>query len=407
MLVRDSEWNTPGMARAPAFTLLVRNLRWWAGDTATISLGRERTIMMNAALKTFAPSALALLLILPATASAREAETQQKLANVVILATGGTIAGAGASAANSATYQAAKLGVDKLIAGVPELADLANVRGEQVMQIASESITNDDLLKLAKRVAELADSEDVDGIVITHGTDTLEETAYFLNLVEKTEKPIVVVGSMRPGTAMSADGMLNLYNAVAVASDKQSRGKGVLVTMNDEIQSGRDVSKSVNIKTEAFKSAWGPMGMVVEGKSYWFRLPAKRHTTQSEFDIKQISSLPQVDIAYSYGNVTDTAYKALAQSGAKAIIHAGTGNGSVSSRVVPALQELHKNGVQIIRSSHVNQGGFVLRNAEQPDDKYDWVVAHDLNPQKARILAMVAMTRTQDSKELQRIFWEY
>ncbi len=362
---------------------------------------------MNAALKTFAPSALALLLILPTAASAKEAETQQKLANVVLLATGGTIAGAGASAANSATYQAAKLGVDKLIAGVPELADLANVRGEQVMQIASESITNEDLLKLAKRVSELADSNDVDGIVVTHGTDTLEETAYFLNLVEKTDKPIVVVGSMRPGTAMSADGMLNLYNAVAVASDKQSRGKGVLVTMNDEIQSGRDVSKSVNIKTEAFKSAWGPMGMVVEGKSYWFRLPAKRHTTNSEFDIKQISALPQVDIAYSYGNVSDTAYKALAQSGAKAIIHAGTGNGSVSSRVVPALQELHKNGVQIIRSSHVNQGGFVLRNAEQPDDKYDWVVAHDLNPQKARILAMVAMTKTQDSKELQRIFWEY
>jgi glutamin-(asparagin-)ase len=248
---------------------------------------------MNAALKTFAPSALALLLILPATASAKEAETQQKLANVVILATGGTIAGAGASAANSATYQAAKLGVDKLIAGVPELADIANVRGEQVMQIASESISNDDLLKLGKRVAELADSKDVDGIVITHGTDTLEETAYFLNLVEKTDKPIVVVGSMRPGTAMSADGMLNLYNAVAVASDKQSRGKGVLVTMNDEIQSGRDVSKSVNIKTEAFKSAWGPLGMVVEGKSYWFRLPAKRHTVNSEFDIKQISSLPR------------------------------------------------------------------------------------------------------------------
>lgn len=266
---------------------------------------------------------------------------------------------------------------------------------------------NENLLQLGKRVAELAESQDVDGIVITHGTDTLEETAYFLNLVEKTDKPIVVVGSMRPGTAMSADGMLNLYNAVAVAGSQDARGKGVLVTMNDEIQSGRDVSKSVNIKTEAFKSPWGPLGMVVEGKSYWFRLPAKRHTVNSEFDIKQISSLPAVDIAYGYGNVTDTAYKALAQNGAKAIIHAGTGNGSVSSRVAPALQELRKNGVQIIRSSHVNAGGFVLRNAEQPDDKNDWIVAHDLNPQKARILAMVAMTRTQDSKELQRIFWEY
>ena len=241
---------------------------------------------MKSAFKTLVPGALALLLLLPAALQAKEVETQAKLANVVILATGGTIAGAGASAANSATYQAAKVGVEQLIAGVPELSKLANVRGEQVMQIASESITNENLLQLGRRVAELADSKDVDGIVITHGTDTLEETAYFLNLVEKTDKPIIVVGSMRPGTAMSADGMLNLYNAVAVASSKEARGKGVLVTMNDEIQSGRDVSKMINIKTEAFKSPWGPLGMVVEGKSYWFRLPAKRHTMDSEFDIK-------------------------------------------------------------------------------------------------------------------------
>ncbi|MFZ3279832.1 asparaginase [Pseudomonas sp.] len=362
---------------------------------------------MKSAFNTLVPGALALLLLLPTALQAKEVETQAKLANVVVLATGGTIAGAGASAANSATYQAAKVGIEQLIAGIPELNKLANVRGEQVMQIASESITNDNLLQLGRRVAELADSKDVDGIVITHGTDTLEETAYFLNLVEKTDKPIIVVGSMRPGTAMSADGMLNLYNAVAVASSKEAHGKGVLVTMNDEIQSGRDVSKMINIKTEAFKSAWGPLGMVVEGKSYWFRLPAKRHTMDSEFDIKNIKSLPDVEIAYSYGNVSDTAYKALAQSGAKAIIHAGTGNGSVSSRVVPTLQALRKDGVQIIRSSHVNAGGFVLRNAEQPDDKYDWVVAHDLNPQKARILAMVALTKTNDSKELQRMFWEY
>lgn len=362
---------------------------------------------MKDVLHSFTPGVLALMLLLPQGLQAKESEPQQKLANVVILATGGTIAGAGASAANSATYQAAKVPVEQLIAGVPELKNLANVRGEQVFQIASESITNDNLLQLGKHVAKLAESDDVDGIVITHGTDTLEETAYFLNVVEHTDKPIVVVGSMRPGTAMSADGMLNLYNAVAVASNKESRGKGVLVTMNDEIHSGRDVSKSVNIKTEAFKSPWGPLGMVVEGKSYWFRLPAKRHTINSEFDIQKISSLPRVDIAYGYGNVDDTTYKAFAQAGAKAIIHAGTGNGSVASRVAPTLQGLRKDGLQIIRSSHVNQGGFVLRNAEQPDDKNDWVVAHDLNPQKARILASVALTKTADSKELQRIFWEY
>lgn len=327
--------------------------------------------------------------------------------NVVILATGGTIAGAGADVAKSATYQAAKVPVDQLIAGIPTLANVAQVRGEQVFQIASESFTNEQLLTLGKRVAALAKRDDVDGIVITHGTDTLEETAYFLNLVVHTDKPIVVVGSMRPGTAMSADGMLNLFNAVNVAASQDAHGKGVLVTMNDEINSGRDVSKMINIRTDAFKSPWGALGMVVEGKNYWFRLPAKRHTTNSEFDIEKIEALAPVEIAYAYGNVSDTAYRAFADKGAKAIIHAGTGNGSVANRLVPVLRELRGKGIQIIRSSHVNAGGFVLRNAEQPDDKYDWVVAHDLNPQKARILAAVALTQTNDSKELQRIFWEY
>ena len=327
--------------------------------------------------------------------------------NVVVLATGGTIAGAGASAANSATYAAAKVPVDKLLAGLPELANVAKVSGEQVFQIASESFTNEHLLQLGRRVSALAKQADVDGIVITHGTDTLEETAYFLNLVVHTTKPIVVVGSMRPGTALSADGALNLYDAVSVAASKDAAGKGVLATMNDEIQSGRDVSKAVNLRTDAFKCPWGPLGMIVEGKTYWFRSPAKRHTTATEFDIDQLERLAPVDIAYGAGNASPTAYKAFAEGGARAVIHAGTGNGSVSSAVVPALQALRGQGVHIIRSSRVAGGGFVLRNAEQPDDKYDWVVAHDLNPQKARILAAVALTRTGEAKELQRMFMEY
>lgn len=334
------------------------------------------------------------------------AAAQADKPNVVILATGGTIAGAGASALNSASYTAAKVPVDKLIAGLPEIGGIANVRGEQVFQIASESFTNDHLLKLGKRVSALAKQADVDGIVITHGTDTLEETAYFLNLVVRTSKPIVMVGSMRPGTALSADGALNLLNAVTVAASKDAAGKGVLVTMNDEIQSGRDVSKAVNIKTEAFKSQWGPLGMVVEGQNYWFRAPVKRHTAQSEFNIDEIQALAPVEIVYGYGNVPGQAYESAAKTGAKALIHGGTGNGSVADRIVPVLQSLRGQGVQVIRSSRVPDG-FVLRNAEQPDDKYDWVVAHDLKPQKARILAAVALTKTTDSKELQRIFWTY
>jgi len=334
------------------------------------------------------------------------AAAQSAKPNVVILATGGTIAGAGASALNSATYAAAKVPVDKLLAGLPELANVANVKGEQVSQIASESFTNDNLMKLGKRVSALVKQADVDGIVVTHGTDTLEETAYFLNLVIRTSKPIVVVGSMRPGTALSADGALNLYDAVSVAASKDAGGKGVLVTMNDEIQSGRDVTKKINIKTEAFKSQWGPLGMVVEGNNYWFRAPVKRHTAQSEFNIDEFEALAPVEIVYGYGNVSRTALDAVGKSGIKALIHGGTGNGSVADRIVPVLQEVRAKGIQVIRSSRVPDG-FVLRNAEQPDDKYDWVVAHDLNPQKARILAAVALTKTADSKELQRIFWQY
>jgi len=347
------------------------------------------------------------VLAIVSTVIVSSAAIAQNKPNVIILATGGTIAGAGADVTNSATYQAAKVPVDKLIAGIPQLSNVAAVRGEQVFQIASESFRNDDLLKLGKRVAALARQDDVDGIVITHGTDTTEETAYFLNLVIHTEKPIVVVASMRPGTAMSADGMLNLYDAVSVAGSKDARGRGVLVVMNDEINSGRDVTKAINIKVEAFKSPWGALGLVVEGKNYWFRRLDKRHTMTSEFDIEKINALPLVEIAYAGGNVNDSAYRAFANAGARAIIHAGPGNGSVAGPLVPVLQELRGKGIQIIRSSHVNAGGFVLRNAEQPDDKYDWIVAHDLNPQKARVLATVALTSTQDSKELQRIFWEY
>ncbi len=339
-------------------------------------------------------------------AMASLAMAQAAKPNVVILATGGTIAGAGASALNSATYAAAKVGVDKLIAGLPELATVANVRGEQVFQVASESLTNDNLLTLAKRVSALAKQSDVDGIVITHGTDTVEETAYFLTLVERTSKPIVMVASMRPGTALSADGALNLFDAVAVAGSKDAVGKGVLLTMNDTIESGRDVSKNINIKTNAFSSQWGPLGMIVEGKNYWFRAPVKRHTMNSEFDIDTITALPNVGIAMGYEGVEPTAIEALGKSGVKALIHAGTGNGSVANRIVPYLQKVRADGAIVIRSARVPDG-FVLRNAEQPDDKYDWVVSHDLRPQKARILAMVALTKTSDTKELQRIFWEY
>ncbi|WP_336151328.1 type II asparaginase [Acinetobacter ursingii] len=329
--------------------------------------------------------------------------------NVVVVATGGTIAGAGASSTNSATYTAAKVPVDALINAVPQVKDLANVSGVQALQIASESITDKELLSLARQVNDLVKKPSVNGIVITHGTDTLEETAFFLNLVIHTDKPIVVVGSMRPSTALSADGPLNLYSAVALAASDEAKNKGVMVLMNDSIFAARDVTKTINIHTNAFASQWGALGTLVEGKPYWFRSSVKRFNNTSEFNIENIKGdqLPLVQIVYGSDSMLPDAYLAYAKAGAKAIIHAGTGNGSVANYIVPTLRQLHdEQGIQIIRSSRVPQG-FVLRNAEQPDDKYGWIVSHDLNPQKARLLAALALTKTNDAKEIQRMFWQY
>lgn len=329
--------------------------------------------------------------------------------NVVVVATGGTIAGAGASSTNSATYTAAKVPVDALINAVPQVKDLANVSGVQALQIASESITDKELLSLARQVNDLVKKPSVNGIVITHGTDTLEETAFFLNLVIHTDKPIVIVGSMRPSTALSADGPLNLYSAVALAASDDAKNKGVMVLMNDSIFAARDVTKTINIHTNAFASQWGALGTLVEGKPYWFRSSVKRNTNNSEFNIENIKGdqLPIVQIVYGSDSMLPDAYLAYAKAGAKAIVNAGTGNGSVANYIVPVLRQLHDTqGLQIIRSSRVPQG-FVLRNAEQPDDKYGWVVAHDLNPQKARLLTALALTKTSNPQEIQRMFWEY
>lgn len=350
--------------------------------------------------KTFSALALALTVCLPSTLYAKN--------NVVVVATGGTIAGAGASATNSATYTAAKVPVDALLNAVPQIQELANVSGVQALQIASESITDKELIQLARKVNELVKDPKVNGLVITHGTDTMEETAFFLNLVIHTDKPIVLVGSMRPGTALSADGPLNLYNAVALASSDSAKGKGTLVMMNDNVYAARDVAKTINIHTNAFNSQWGALGTVVEGKTYWFRTSTKLHNDSSAFNIEDIKgdALPLVQIVYGSDNMLPESYLALQKAGVQAIVNAGTGNGSVPNYIVPTLVKLQQEGIQIVRSSRVADG-FVLRNAEQPDDKYGWVVAHDLNPQKARLLTALALTKTKDAKTLQEMFYNY
>jgi L-asparaginase type II len=330
-----------------------------------------------------------------------------RLANVTILATGGTIAGTGATSTTTVGYTAATVGVQNLIKAVPELAKVANVTGEQVFQIASENMSNEHWLALAKRVNALLSQPNVDGIVITHGTDTLEETAYFLNLVVKSRKPVVLVGAMRPSTALSADGPINLYNSVLLAASQDAVGKGVLVAMNDQIQTAREVTKMNTSTLDSFRSPeLGMIGYIQGSKPFFYRQSTRKHTVDSEFDVGALQSLPSVDIVYGYANVGPVAVDAFVGAGAKGIIHAGVGDGSLAAKVVPALKSARQKGVVVVRASRVGQG-ILARNGEANDDELDFVVSDTLNAQKARILLMLALTKTSNTKDIQRMFYTY
>lgn len=345
-------------------------------------------------------------LFLPA-AQAQNTAATENLPNVVILATGGTIAGSGATTTTTVGYTAAKVGVEALIDAVPELKKVAHVRGEQTMQIASENMDHPHWLLLAKRVNDLLARNDVDGIVITHGTDTIEETAYFLNLVVKSDKPVVIVGAMRPSTAISADGPINLYNAVLLAGSKEAVGKGVLVALNDQINGARDVTKTNTTSMDTFKTPeLGFLGYILGGKPYFYRESTRKHTSQTEFDVRNLDTLPKVDIVYAYENMNPVAFNAFVAAGDQGIVHAGTGDGSLAKVMVPIIQDARKNGIVVIRASRTGQG-IVARNGEANDDQLDTVTADTLNPQKARILLMLALTKTHDTKEIRRMFDTY
>lgn len=332
------------------------------------------------------------------------AHAKQK--NIVVIATGGTISGAGDSAVGS-KYSAAKIGIEQVIKNTPSLAKLANVTAEQLIQISSQDLDNVTWLKIAHRVNELLNKGSVDGVVITHGTDTMEETAYFLNLVVKSKKPVVLVGSMRPSTSSSADGALNLYNAVALAASDVAARKGVLVMMNDEIFAARDVTKTSTINVASFKSnTSGAIGYVYYGKAEIYYDPLRVHTFATEFKVKKLADLPKVDIIYAHVNQDASVVDHLVKGGAKAIIVAGVGDGNVNKETLQKLIEARKNGVLIVRSSRVGTG-IVVPNVEFSDDELGFVTADNLSPQKARILAMLALTKTESLKKIREIFNKY
>ena len=326
---------------------------------------------------------------------------------IMILATGGTIAGAQPSS-TEVGYKSGSFSVDDLIKAVPPLKDLADISGEQVANIGSQTMNNEVWLKLAARVNAVLKG-DVDGVVITHGTDTIEETAYFLGLVVKSDKPVVLVGSMRPATAISADGPANLYNAVALAANPDAKGRGPLVVLNDEIHYAREVEKMNTTQLDTFKSPnRGRAGVMNTGKAYFFSENTTRHTTKSEFSVegKEVKDLPRVEIVYSYANFGRDTIDFLVAKGVKGIVLAGVGDGNSTDAAIAALADAAKKGVAIVRSSHTGSG-LVVRNVEVDDDKLGFIAAMELNPQKARILLMLGLMKTQDPKALQTLFMEY
>ena len=326
--------------------------------------------------------------------------------NIRILATGGTIAGAGGSS-TATNYTAGQMAIATLLEAVPELQDIANCEGEQVVRIGSQDMSDEVWLILAKRINELLKDPKVDGIVITHGTDTMEETAYFLNLTVNSDKPVVLVGAMRPSTAISADGPRNLYNAVVTACAPESKGKGVLVVMNDNILGAESVTKMHTTGVQTFQAPnAGPLGYVFNSKVYYNQQPLKKHTTESVFDVTELDELPKVGIVYSHAGVNADMVEPMLENNYQGIIHAGVGNGNIHKDVFPVLEKARENGIQVVRSSRVPTGPSTLDN-EVDDALYQFVASQQLNPQKARILLMLALTQTDDWKQIQEYFNQY
>ncbi|MGE8688946.1 MAG: asparaginase [Achromobacter sp.] len=326
---------------------------------------------------------------------------------IAVLATGGTIAGAQADA-TSAGYKAGSFSVGDLLAAVPQLAGIADIRAEQIANVGSQNMTHGVWRALATRVEALCQDASVAGIVITHGTDTLEETAYFLSLVIRHDKPIVLVGAMRPATALGAEGPANLYNAVALARHPEARGRGPLVVMNEDVHYAREIQKIASAGLCAFASPnRGRAGVMHGAAPVFYSRNTTTHTTESEFSLALLEKAgwPRVDVVYAHANLQADLVDFLAGV-ADGIVLAGVGDGNATDLAIDGLLRAATAGVAVVRSSRTGSG-FVARDVELDDARMGFVAARDLNPQKARILLMLALSITRDPMALQRIFDRY
>ncbi|KAF1012784.1 MAG: asparaginase [Burkholderia sp.] len=324
---------------------------------------------------------------------------------IAVLATGGTISGVAPDATNTASYQAGALGLASLLAAVPALAGVAQIEGEQVASIDSKDLEPALWATLVQRIEALAADPRIDGIVITHGTDTLEETAALLHLCVATPKPVVMTAAMRPATALSPDGPLNLLNALTVAASTAARGRGVLVALNNKIHAARDVVKTSIYVVDAFQSPeTGVLGWVQDGRVEFARSIVRDADSAPRFSI---GGWPSVEIVSSYAGVSRIGVDALVCAGVQGIVVAGTGNGSIHATLQVALLEAVRRGVAVVRASRVH-AGHVMRNGAANDDALGFVSAGSLNPFKARVLLMLAlMAGIDDAARLQAAFDTY
>lgn len=326
---------------------------------------------------------------------------------IALFATGGTIVSSGKNPQQMTGYGISDFRTADLIAAVPGLDDVADLLVEQIANIDSSSMTYAVWRRLAERIEAVAARDDVAGIVVTHGTDTLEETAYFLTLVLQTSKPVVLTGAMRPATALSADGPLNLYNAVRVATSPEARQKGVLIVLNDRILDAREGTKTdpTNVATFASRD-FGALGVIAGQHVAFLRSPSRAHTYRTPFRVEDLpDALPRVDIVVSHADDDGMLVRAAVAAGAKGIVHAGTGNGSVHAHTEGALLEASRAGVLIVRASRVG-GGMTVEGLERWQDA-SWIPAGTLLPWKARILLQLALTRTDSPAAVREMFTLY
>jgi L-asparaginase len=328
---------------------------------------------------------------------------------VAVIGTGGTISSVGRHSLDVWEYMdhGRKMEADELVKRFPELEEHADVVPVRFRAISSSAVSPKDWLELNTTIQAVVEGEaPLDGVVITHGTATLEETAYFLNLTLKVVVPVVVVGAQRPASALSSDAGMNLLGAVRVAGAAEARDLGVLVLLDDEIQAAREVTKASTLRLETFRSPdVGMLGYAdPDGRVVIYRSPTRRRAPHTEFDVRGLADLPRVDIAYSYAGADGTAIGAFVTAGTRAIVSASLAPGMTTPAETEALLEARRRGVLVVIASRAGSGRVLPRSVLR---ERGFVVADNLNPQKARVLGMLALTVTADVARIQRMFDEY